>query len=162
MTPNPLRYNASPVDASPARRRFAALAALAALVLTAAVACAGDPVREIEVRRTKYTATLSGFVVKDVPGAPKPQIVLDVLVAGGSKPPLAGLTVDVSMAGADGKEKAHRRAWVETGTVGVSGEQKTVVFDDLDYQPGDGFWVEIRSPIPAAERGDYRELGAAR
>ncbi len=122
--------------------------------------------RAIEVRRTKYTASLSGFVIRDVPGdvqgAAKQQIVLDVLVAGGSKPPLPGLTLDVSMAGADGVEKARRRVWVETASVGVSGEQRAILFDDLDYQPGDGFWVEVRSPIPVAERGDYRELGAAR
>ena len=32
----------------------------------------------------------------------------------------------------------------------------------LPYQAGDGFFVEVRAPIPAAERGDYKEFAAAR
>lgn len=131
---------------------------VAALLLTSTLACAGDPAREVAARRAKYTAQLAGFVVRDEPGRAKPQVVLDVLVSGGSKPPLPGLTLDVSMAGADGKEKLVRRVWVETATVGAGGEQKTVTLDDVDYQPGDGFWVEVRQAIPAAERGEYREF----
>jgi hypothetical protein len=137
------------------RRLVSAVVAWFPLVIAA---CAGDSSRAIELRRAKYTATLSGFVVKDEPGRAKPQIVLDVLVQGGSKPPLPGLTLDVSMAGADGKEKLVRRVWVDTATVGTSGEQKTVVFDDIDYAPGDGFFVEVRNAIPAAERAQYREF----
>ncbi|MGH7337456.1 MAG: hypothetical protein ACREI7_07760 [Myxococcota bacterium] len=137
------------------RRPGTALALGLSLLLAA---CARDPTRDVEARRAKYTATLSGFVVKDEPGREKPQIVLDVLVAGGSKPPLPGLTLDVSMAGADGKEKLLRRVFVDTTTVGAGGEQKTVVFDDVDYAPGDGFFVEVRNSVPAAERAQYREL----
>jgi hypothetical protein len=132
--------------------------AVVAVSAVALAACAGDSDRAVEAQRAKYTATLSGFVVKDTPGQAKPQIVLDVLVQGGSKPPLPGLTLDVSMAGADGKEKLVRRVWVDTATVGSSGEQKTVVFDDVDYAPGDGFFVEVRNAVPAAERARYREF----
>jgi hypothetical protein len=141
-----------------ARWLFPTVAVLAPVVLAA---CAGDSARAIEAQRAKYTATLSGFVVKEAPGQAKPQIVLDVLVQGGSKPPLPGLTLDVSMAGADGKEKLVRRVWVDTATVGTAGEQKTVVFDDLDFAPGDGFFVEVRNAVPAAERAEYREFGGA-
>jgi hypothetical protein len=140
--------------------RPAALLAAALFGAALLAACAGDPARAVEARRAKYRATLSGFVVKDEPGRERPQVVLDVLVAGGAKPPLSGLTLDVSIAGADGREKTRRRVWVETATVGVSGESKAIVLDDVDYRPGDGFWVEVRTPVPPGERGDYREFGA--
>ena len=41
----------------------------------------------------------------------------------------------------------------------LKGRKVAILFDDLDYQPGDGFWVEVRSPIPVAERGDRRQEG---
>ncbi len=132
------------------------------LLLLLAAACAGDPAARIEARRAKYSAELTGFVVKEAPAVALPEIVLDVLVSGAAKPPLSGLTLDLSMADAAGKEKVHRRVWVETSTVGPGGEQKSLTLTDLGYAAGDGFWVEVRSPIPAAERGDYREFGAGR
>jgi hypothetical protein len=141
--------------AGPSPRSALAVGAVAAL---AAAAC-GDPAQEIEQRRAAYEASLAGFLVRDDPAAERPTIVLDVLVRGAARPPLAGLTLDVSMADAAGREKAHRRAWVDLAGVGPGGVQTAVTLEGLEYAPGDGFWVEVRSPVPPAERGEYRELG---
>jgi hypothetical protein len=140
------------------RLRAALPILLAALGIAA---CAGDPVAEIERRRAAYDATLTGFLVRDEPGAAHPKVLLDVTVRGESKPPLAGITLDVSMADGAGKEKARRRVWVDTSALGPGGEQTTLTLDGLDFVPGDGFWVEVRTPVPPAERGDYRELAEA-
>jgi len=130
-------------------------------ILLGALACAGDPIHDLDVRRARYSASLNGFLVRDEPNAERPTIVLDVTVRGDAKPPLPGLTVDVSQADGAGREKAIRRVWVDTHEVGPGGEQMTLTLDDLDYRPGDGFWVEVRGPIPPAERGEYREYATA-
>jgi len=131
-------------------------------VVVAAVSCAGDPIQQLEQRRVAYSASVSGFVLRDEPGRDHPEVVLDVTVEGQSRPPLPGITVDVSMVDASEAEKAHRRAWVDLTGAGPDGGQVALSFDDLDYAPGDGFWVEIRVPVPEADRGDYREFEAVR
>jgi hypothetical protein len=135
-----------------------ALFALGVAIL--AVACAGDPVARLEARRARYTATVQSFVVKDEgAAAAQPQILLDLLIQhDDAGEPLPGITLDVSMADSSGNEKAHRRIWVDTTRVGPGGAQTSIQFDDLPYQPGDGFFVEVRSPVPAAERGEYKEF----
>jgi hypothetical protein len=145
------------------RRSIRVLArVLAGVVALAALACAGDPALRIEARRARYTATAQSFVVRDDPGAAQQQVVLDVLVGWRGGDPLPGLTVDVSMADPTGKEKEHRRAWLDVSKVDQGGAQMSVVLDDVPYQAGDGFYVEVRTPVPAAERANYREFAAAR
>ena len=144
----------------PGRIAPAAFATTLAPILAMALgACAGDPVAELEARRASYTATLGGFVVHDLPGAPKPRIELDLLVAGGSQPPLSGLTLDVALMDAEGRERHRRRAWLALERVAPQGSRHTLRIDDLDYAPGDRFAVELRSPVPASERAEYREFG---
>ena len=138
---------------------LAAPVALAALV---ALSCAGDPALRIEARRARYTATLQSFVVRDDPGAARQQVVLDLMVGWQGGDPLPGLTADVSIADTSGKEKDHRRAWLDVTRVDQGGAQLSIVLDDVPYQAGDGFYVEVRSPVPAAERGEYREFASAR
>lgn len=135
------------------------LAALVALPLALA-ACTGDPARRIEARRAAYDATLQSYVVRDDPANSGRTFILDVLVGWQGGEPLPGLTLDVSMAAPGGAEKAHRRIWIETAGVDRGGEQITLELTDLPWEPGDGFFVEVRSPVPAAERGDYREFAA--
>ena len=144
------------------RRASGLLSAVALL----AGACAGDPALEIERRRAAYEATLQSFVVRDDPapeaaGGLGRTLVLDVGVTWRGTDPLPGLTVDVSMAGPGGEEKAHRRAWIDTSRVDRGGAQIDIELADLPWEPGDGFHVEVRSPVPAAERGAYREFAGA-
>lgn len=133
---------------------------LAPMLAAAALACAGDPSAQIESRRREYTATLQSFVVQDDPGTGGQRIVLDVLVEWSGNEPLPGLTLDVSMADPAGAEKVSRKVWIETAQLRRGGEQLALVLDDLPWQPGDGFFVEVRPSVPAAERGEYREFGA--
>jgi len=142
--------------------RPALLPALIALAL--APGCARDPIADIEARRARYSASLGGFVVREYPaaeqGAARQEILLDVLVQFDGREPLDGLTLDLSMADGAGREKARRFLWVDVTGLGKGpGRQYSLIVDDLPYQAGDGFWVEVRSPVPAAERGEYRELG---
>lgn len=141
---------------------FRLLAPTLALLLAVA-ACAGDPVLQLERQRARYSATMNGFVVRDDPATGKQEIVLDVLVQFDGQEPLDGVTVDLSVADAAGREKAVRHLWVDTLGLGKGpGKQVTLTLTDLPYQAGDGFFVEVRAPIPATERGDYREFAAAR
>jgi len=136
------------------------LASTLALLLAA---CAGDPILKLERQRARYSATMNGFVVRDDPATGKQEIVLDVLVQFDGQDPLDGVTVDLSVADAAGREKAVRHLWVDTRGLGKGpGKQVTLTLTDLPYLPGDGFFVEVRAPIPAAERGDYREFAGAR
>jgi len=136
---------------------------LPALALLLAVACAGDPILELERQRARYSASLNGFVVRDDPATGKQEIVLDVLVQFDGQKALDGVTVDLSVADAAGREKATRRLWVETQGLGKGpGKQVTLTLTDLPYQAGDGFFVEVRAPIPAAQRSEYREFAGVR
>ncbi len=133
------------------------------LALLIAAACAGDPVLELERQRSRYSATLGGFVVRDDPATGKQEVVLDVLVQWDGKEPLDGVTVELSVADAAGREKATRKLWVDTRGLGKGpGRQVTLTLTDLPYQAGDGFFVEVRAPIPAGERAQYREFEAVR
>lgn len=84
---------------------------------------------------------------------------LDLLIQHDSYDRLAGVTVDISMANSAGEEKGHWRVWFDTADVGkASVTQFTHVLEDLSYEEGDGFFAEIRKPIPPEERSEYREF----
>jgi hypothetical protein len=85
--------------------------------------------------------------------------VLDILVSTTSRETLPGLTVDVTQADADGNAKETWRVYLDTTDVHRGpGTQITYRLEDVEYQEGDGFNVEVRHPVPAAERGEYREF----
>jgi hypothetical protein len=146
-----------------AAHRIARRLLCAATLLGLAAACAVDPVLQIERQRSRYTASVGSFVVRDDPATGRQEIVLDVLVRFDGSEPLPGLTLDLSMADPARREKAHRRVWIEVAGIQKGpGSQLTVTLDDLPYQSGDGFFVEVRTPVPAAERSEYREFAGAR
>ena len=144
---------------------------LPSLLLTSCVAaallggaCGRDSQLRVAEARQRYEARLNAFVIKDLPaggGQPARQVVdLDILVRRDGRDSLPGLTLDISVAGPDGKERAHRRAWVDTSRIEKGSEVGTnVQLEGIDYRAGDGFYVEVRHPVPAAERADYREFG---
>jgi hypothetical protein len=88
--------------------------------------------------------------------------LLDVLLQSKASEALPGITLDVDLVDANKAEKAHYRLWVETAGM-AKGESRSVVqrVEGVPYVDGDGFSVEIRQPVPAAERGDYREFADA-
>ena len=87
------------------------------------------------------------------------QARLDLLIQHDSYDLLPGVTVDISMADASGNEKDHWRVWFDTADVGkATVTQFTHILEDIAYEEGDGFFAEIRNPIPVDERNEYREF----
>lgn len=89
-------------------------------------------------------------------------LMLDILVSNDSFKSLPGITLDISMVDKSGKEIEHRRLWVNTSKVVLgSPVQVSDVLKNVPYQQGYGINVEVRKPIPAAERSEYREFSDA-
>jgi hypothetical protein len=88
-------------------------------------------------------------------------LVLDVIVSRVGSTELPGLTLDITLVDSDQAEKGHWLWWVETAGM-PKGDQRQFshVLEDVDYADGDGLLVEVREPVPPAERGDYREFRA--
>jgi len=89
-------------------------------------------------------------------------VLLDILIQNRSLEQLDGLTLDVTQADGAGNEKAHYRIWVDTSSV-IKGRGHQILhrIEDIDYQEGDGFHVEVRHPVPPEERSEYREFSEA-
>lgn len=143
------------------RAPYRLLAGLAALAFAG---CVPEAERVMEAR-SRYEATVNGWVVEQTPRAQsgvEQRVLLDVLVRhqpGDSVEPLPGFTLDVSHTGPDRREKEHRRVWVDASRIAPGpGSLVTLTLDGLDVRPGDRFRVEVRNPIPAGERGGYREF----
>jgi hypothetical protein len=89
------------------------------------------------------------------------RVLLDILVQHDSHEKLPGLTVEISMVDAQGNDKGHWRVWFDTADiVQATPTQFTHVLEDIGYVEGDGFFVEVRQPIPASEYGDYKEFSS--
>lgn len=90
-----------------------------------------------------------------------PDILLDILIQHDSPELLPGITVDISLADGASNEKASWKVYFDTSTVKKANvTQYTHVLEDVPYEEGDGFFAEIRHPVPAAERGEYREFAS--
>lgn len=88
-------------------------------------------------------------------------VILDILVSTTSQEYLPGVTLDLEHVDADRRVKDRRTLWVDTSNlVRGGGMQVTHVLENVDWEEGDGFFVEVRTPIPATERADYREFQA--
>ena len=86
-------------------------------------------------------------------------VILDILLSTTSQEYLPGVTLDLEHVDADRRVKERRTLWVDTSSlVRGSGIQVSHVLENVDWEDGDGFFVEVRTPIPAEERADYREF----
>jgi len=86
-------------------------------------------------------------------------VTLDILVALEGRETLPGLTLDVTQVDAQEEEKASWKVYLDVADVHRGpGTQVSYRLEDVDYVEGDGFHVEVRHPVPAAERGEYREF----
>ena len=91
-----------------------------------------------------------------------PDIMLDILIQHDSPELLSGITVDISMADGAGNEKGAWKVWFDTATVRKANvTQYSHVLEDVPYVEGDGFFAEVRHPVPAEERGEYSEFSSA-
>jgi hypothetical protein len=87
------------------------------------------------------------------------KVRLDILIQHRSEERLPGITVDISMVDSDQVEKNHWRVWFDTSEVPkATVTQFTHILEDVGYEEGDGFFLEVRHPIPVEERGEYREF----
>jgi hypothetical protein len=87
------------------------------------------------------------------------KVRLDILIQHRSEERLPGITVDISMVDPDQVEKNHWRVWFDTSEVPkATVTQFTHILEDVGYEEGDGFFLEVRHPIPVEERGEYREF----
>lgn len=86
-------------------------------------------------------------------------VILDILVSREGHEALPGITVDVTQADARDNEKASWKVYLDTSDLHRGpGVQIVHRLEDIDFEEGDGFFAEVRHPIPAAERGEYREF----
>ena len=91
-----------------------------------------------------------------------PNILLDILIKHDSPEMLPGITVDISMADSAGNSKGAWKVWFDTSTVRKANiTPYTHVLEDVPYVEGDGFFAEVRHPVPVEERGEYKELSSA-
>ena len=98
--------------------------------------------------------------VADAPApAVRTDVILDILVSTTGQKYLPGVTLDVEHVDESRREKDRRTLWVDTSSlVRGGGIQVTHALENVDWEAGDGFFVEVRTPIPAEERADYREF----
>ena len=90
------------------------------------------------------------------------KVRLDILIQHRNDENLPGITVDISMVDSAEVEKGHWRVWFDTSEVTkATVTQFTHILEDVRYEEGDGFFVEVRHPVPAEERGEYREFATA-
>jgi len=156
------------------RPRPAFLGVMGLLGLLGLLAC-GPDAEDIAAARTRYGVVLDGFVVRQDPlpgiGPGEPprlaqEVALDLRIrrepSEESADGLPGVTVDVDQVDAAGRSRRHWRIWIETAGLASGGERRAAqVLEGVDYAPGDGFRVEVRRSVPAAERAKYSEWGAA-
>lgn len=162
-----------------------AIAALSILLAALSTGCPQlTPEQELEALRSEYTAEVQNFypvesepevlvpeegealeVDENAPielSQPEPPVILvDVLVSTVAREKLDGITIDVSHGDSQGNEKELRRLWIDTSNIERgSGAQMTLRLEGLDYVEGDGFHVQVRSPIPEQDRSEYREFSS--
>ena len=87
-------------------------------------------------------------------------VLLNLLVMSQSSEALPGLTLDVLHVDAAENEKGRYRVWIETESLlkGSSIQVSKRIEEVSDFAADDKFAVEIRSSVPEAERGLYKEF----
>ncbi|HEX6198626.1 MAG TPA: hypothetical protein VF150_00035, partial [Thermoanaerobaculia bacterium] len=86
-------------------------------------------------------------------------VTLDILVSRDGRNTLPSLTLDITQVDAQERDKASWKAYLDVADVQRGpGTQVSYRLEDVEYEEGDGFHVEVRHPVPAAERGEYREF----
>lgn len=91
-------------------------------------------------------------------------VILDILLSLEGRDSLPGVTVDIEHVGPEPETevKESHRVYLDASDVHRGpGTQIVHSLEDVDYVEGDGFHVEVRHPVPPAERGEYREFQEA-
>lgn len=123
-------------------------------------------------------APAGGEGMEEMAAPVQTNILLDVLIRNDNRERLPGLTLDIAQVGTGGptgdeatwdevvaspNTKQTWRIWVDTSQISRGGGTPiTYTLEDVQgYEPGDGFVVTVREPVPPAERGEYREYAEA-
>ena len=101
-----------------------------------------------------------GFDLEPVGPQPK-NILFDLIVGFDGSDPLPGLTVEVSQIDPFQEEKATFRHYLDLGSLQSGTTQTDFVLENVMYEDGDGFSVDLRLVVPPEERGEYREFATA-
>lgn len=162
------------------------ICAVAALSLLVACGPELTPEEEIDLARSHFEVQLTSWTVIQEPAAPDQsaeeevsadggevsadsvaepievvtEILLDILVSMDvDDPGLEGVTIDLTQVDSEMNEKARYTLWIEKpSTSRATGSQLARTLEDVDYAPGDMFHVEVRVPVPADQRSEYREF----
>jgi hypothetical protein len=149
------------------------------------------PADRIETVRALYRAEITGFVVEPpqvatpaaapappptetaaspgddggtglvAPPAPVSDVQLDLKLTHQPGEELGGLTLEVGLIDPAGSEKEHYRIWVEASGLATGEKRVSYRLEDVPYVEGDRFVASVRTPVPAAERGLYKEFPVA-
>ena len=104
----------------------------------------------------------AGEEAMEMAGPSTSDILLDILIQHDANERLDGLTVDITQVDPSENPKASWKVWIDTSKIAkATHHQVSHVLEDVEYEEGDGFFVEVRSPVPPAERGEYREFASA-
>lgn len=86
-------------------------------------------------------------------------VTLNIQLWHNSPEMLPGITLDIAHADEHEQVKDVYRVWFDTSRLMRAQHlQIDHVIPGLLVEPGDRFSVEVRHPVPAAERGEYREF----
>jgi hypothetical protein len=128
----------------------------------AATAEAAEAAAEAElVDEAEHLSDEAGAALEPT-GPQRRDVVLDIVVTHTADEALPGITLDVTQADEEENVKETFLVWIDTAHIS-RGEHAQVnyVLEDIEFEPGDRFSVEVRHPVPAADRGRYRELTPA-
>lgn len=90
------------------------------------------------------------------------EVTLDILVRNENRENLDQLTLDITQRDGAGNTKETYRVTIDASDIGPGpGTQVAQVLEDVDYEEGDAFAVEVRHPVPPEQRGEYPEFSAA-
>ena len=95
------------------------------------------------------------------PPAPVSDVQLDLKLTHQPGEELAGLTLEVGLLDPAGTEKEHYRIWVDASGLTTGEKRLSYRLEDVPYVEGDRFVASVRTPVPAAERGLYKEFPVA-
>ena len=124
------------------------------LALDAGAEPSGDPMDGAEIVADEGEAMEMAEATVPV----RQNVRIDILLQHQSPEKLPGITLDIEMVDSNKVQKNSWKLWVDTAELPkATGTQFVHLLEDADYVEGDGFDVEVRSPVPPEERAEYKE-----
>ncbi len=127
-----------------------------------ATATSGEVAMDGETEATGEGEEGDEEIAEAAPEGPTPTtIFFDLIVLFSGSEPLDGITVDVTHADASGAEKRTWRKYLETPGI-VKSEARQIGFEEeVHFEEGDVFSVQLLKYVDPANYGEYKEYTAA-